>query len=254
MNGLTYTKGWNEDRKLLMKMSKIMGEVGAIPKTGFNKFHQYYYHSEADINKAFQVLFSEHNMVLIPSLESSEMRTTTTRNEKIEYIQKSRMVFTIMDAETGESLCSYMEGEGQDVGDKALYKSISGTQKYFLMKTFMIQDQNDPEADESVDERNSDKHSAPPKTQEQQQRTNTPPPPHIPSNVELATPNQVKMLGAKAKAAQISVQRVPDILGYEVNKFDDVRRSDVNKLIKILDDTKAEIDSQLNHGQDNLPF
>lgn len=239
MNGLTYTQGWNDERKLLMKMSKIMGEVGAIPKTGYNSFHRYNYHSEADINKAFQVLFSEHNLVLIPSLESSEMRTTTTKNDKIEYIQKSRMVFTIMDAETGESLCSYMEGEGQDVGDKALYKSISGTQKYFLMKTFMIQDQNDPEADESVDERNADKPSATPRTQQAQTQTNTPAPPYNATggdSEQLATDNQAKMLAAKLKAGELSIQRASDFLKYPLTDTKQVKRADVNKLIKWIED------------------
>lgn len=234
MNGLTYKQGWNDERKLLLKMSEIMGEVGAIPKTGFNKFHQYFYHSEADINKAFQDLFSKHKMVLMPSLESSEMRTTTTRNDKIEYIQKARMVFTIMDAETGESLYGYMEGEGQDVGDKALYKSISGTQKYFLMKTFMIQDQNDPEADESVDERNADKPSTPPKTQQQQShpKTQTRQQNSTATSTELVTEGQSKMLYSKLKAGELSVQRLSDFLGYELKDTKQVEKADVNKALE----------------------
>lgn len=66
-----------------------------------------------------------------------------------------------MDAETGESLVVPMSGEGQDVGDKAIFKAISGCQKYSLMKAFMIPTGDDPEGDEGVDERN---HREPQKT------------------------------------------------------------------------------------------
>lgn len=152
-----YKQGWNDERKLLLKLSTILGEVGAIPKTGFNKFHQYYYHSEADINSTFQKLFANHKIMFSASMVSSEMRETTTNKGNTEYIYKANMRFTFFDAETGESLTGCMSGEGQDNGDKALYKSISGTQKYILMKTFMITDHNDPEGDEGVDERNSGK-------------------------------------------------------------------------------------------------
>ena len=228
MNGLTYTKGWGEDRKLLLKMSEIMGEVGSIPKTGFNKFHKYHYHSEADINKAFQDLFSKHKMVLMPSLETSEMRTTTTRSNNVEYIQKARMSFTIYDAETGESLVSHMEGEGQDVGDKALYKSISGTQKYFLMKTFMIQDQNDPEADEGVDERNAGK-APEPKRNDMSVDENGP-----------IDDVKSKVIFAKIKAAKLTGwEEINTFLGYEIKRTNEVKLKDFKKLADWLDTKKV---------------
>jgi hypothetical protein len=62
-----------------------------------------------------------------------------------------------MDAETGESITTAMEGEGQDPGDKAIYKAVSGTQKYVLLKFFMLASGDDPEADEGVDQRNAEK-------------------------------------------------------------------------------------------------
>jgi hypothetical protein len=169
-----YKQGWNDERKLLLKLSQILGEVGAIPKTGFNSFHKYYYHSEADINSAFQGHFFNHKIMFSASMIDSEMRTTLTGKGNTEYIYKANMRFTFFDAETGESLTGCMSGEGQDNGDKALYKSISGTQKYILMKTFMVTDHMDPEGDPTVDERNSGKASTPSKPSNQ---PITPPPP-----------------------------------------------------------------------------
>lgn len=41
-----------------------------------------------------------------------------------------------------------MIGEGMDTGDKAIYKAITGAQKYVLMKTFLIPTGDDPELEE----------------------------------------------------------------------------------------------------------
>jgi hypothetical protein len=65
------------------------------------------------------------------------------------------MEFKFIDGETGEELVFHSEGEGQDAGDKGIYKAITGAQKYALMKAFMIPTGDDPEADSGVDERNT---------------------------------------------------------------------------------------------------
>lgn len=242
-----YKQGWNEERKLLLKLSQILGEVGAIPKTGFNKFHQYFYHSEADVNSAFQKLFHAHKIMFSASMVSSEMRETTTRNGNTEFIYKANMRFTFFDAETGESLTGCMSGEGQDNGDKALYKSISGTQKYILMKTFMITDHNDPEGDEGVDERNAGK--KPPSTP-QPPNTNTPPQ-NAPTgqtgqSSDLISEGQTKMLYAKWKSSVHKELPKPDVcqlISAELNKmvgdFKEIPKSDINKVIKWFEDAAA---------------
>ena len=240
-----YKQGWNDDRKLLLKLSQILGDVGAIPKTGYNKFHGYHYHSEADINNAFQKQFHTHKVMFSASMVSSEMRETTTNKGNTEYIYKANMRFTFFDAETGESLTGCMSGEGQDNGDKALYKSISGTQKYILMKTFMITDHMDPEGDSGVDERN---HRPAQSSQNAPQGT-----PHQPSNNQtqsstgqysgsttLASEGQTKMLYAKHKATGWSdFAPISEFLGYPVTKFAEVKAADVTKLAQHLDRNKA---------------
>jgi hypothetical protein len=58
-------------------------------------------------------------------------------------------------ADTGETLTSIYKGEGEDEGDKGLYKAYTGATKYFLTKNFLISsgdvlndvEPNDPEAD-----------------------------------------------------------------------------------------------------------
>jgi hypothetical protein len=248
-----YKQGWNDERKLLLKLSVILGEVGAIPKTGFNKFHGYHYHSEADINSTFQKLFHVHKIMFSASMVSSEMRETTTNKGNTEYIYKANMRFTFFDAETGESLTGCMSGEGQDNGDKALYKSISGTQKYILMKTFMITDHNDPEGDEGVDERNNGKtpvkpaqpptSSAPSTNSNPAQNASTG---QSGAPTDCISEGQTKMLYAKWKSSKHKELPKPDVcelisaeLGKPVSDFKDVPKSDINKVIKWFEDVAA---------------
>jgi hypothetical protein len=242
-----YKQGWNDDHKLLLKLSQILGEVGAIPKTGVNKFHGYKYHSEGDVNSAFQKLFHTHKIMFSASMVSSEMRETTTLKGNTEFIYKANMRFTFFDAETGESLTGCMSGEGQDNGDKALYKSISGTQKYILMKTFMITDHMDPEGDPTVDERN---HKDPSRPAEAPNGQPTPTHTHSPSQPStspaaassggLASEGQTKMLYAKSKGTGWSdFAQVNEFLGYTITKFAEVKAADVTKLAQFLDRNKA---------------
>lgn len=149
-----YRQGWNDERKLLKKLSEIMKEARYIQKRGKNSFHKYSYVTEADVNEKIGEMLSERGIVFIPDLTESHMRETTTARGNTEYIVKAKMSFTFMDSETGESITTKMEGEGQDNGDKAIFKAISGTQKYVLLKFFMLASGDDPEADGGVDERN----------------------------------------------------------------------------------------------------
>lgn len=242
-----YKQGWNDERKLLLKLSTILGEVGAIPKTGHNKFHNYFYHSEADVNSTFQKLFYTHKIMFSASMVSSEMRETTTRNGNTEFIYKANMRFTFFDAETGESLTGCMSGEGQDNGDKALYKSISGTQKYILMKTFMITDHNDPEGDEGVDERNANKQ--PPKTS--QPPSNSTPPPttstgQASASGDCISEGQTKMLYAKWKSSVHKDLLKPDVcqllsaeLNEPINDFKEIKKTKINEVIKWFESNAA---------------
>lgn len=154
-----YTKGWTEDRKLLMKMVEVYKQVQYIQKRGHNKFHNYKYATEADVNEKVREELSTRNIIMMPGVVHKELRNTTTKSGNTEYIYRVDMEFTFMDAETGESLMVPMSGEGQDVGDKAIFKAISGCQKYALMKAFMIPTGDDPEGDEGVDERSAAPHT-----------------------------------------------------------------------------------------------
>lgn len=144
-----YKAGWNGEHKLILKISEVMQEVEYIQKRGKNNFHNYTYATEADVNEAIRKEIAKRKVIMIPSMVNHSLREVTTRKGNQEYIARATLAFTFMDGETGEQLTLYMSGEGQDVGDKCLYKAISGTQKYALMKFFMIPTGDDPEREEA---------------------------------------------------------------------------------------------------------
>ena len=166
-----------ENKQLAIKLAKVMQEVKYIQKTGFNSFHKYKYATEADVNEKVREELAKQNVIMLPSMKSHEMRLHTNRSGVTEYITLVDMEFRFVDGDTGEEYTVNMAGEGQDAGDKGIYKAIAGAQKYALMKVFMIPTGDDPEADEGVDERNHKKaETTKPAPQKATPPATTPPP------------------------------------------------------------------------------
>lgn len=160
------------NRSLIKKLSKVMQEVKYIQKKGYNSFHKYRYATEADVAEKVREILSDQNVMMIPNMTSHSIREHTTNKGNREYIVTVNMEFKFIDGDSGEEITFHMVGEGQDAGDKATYKAITGAQKYALMKAFMIPTGDDPEADESVDERNSNNQSSSPNSKSQQEQKN----------------------------------------------------------------------------------
>lgn len=138
----------SELKSIFAKIGKVMSQVSRVPKNGYNSFHKYNYATESDLTESIRPILQEAGLAFFTSvLEQSREGEFT----------KVLMEFTLADVETGDVLKSTYWGEGQDKGDKGLYKAYTGATKYFLMKTFLIPTGDDPEADTTTDERNSNK-------------------------------------------------------------------------------------------------
>lgn len=142
---------------LVSKLAEVMKQVKYIQKTGYNSFHKYKYATEADVNEKVREELAKLNVIMVPSVKSCINRTHLTSSGKTEYIVTVEVEFTFFDGDSEEKITLTSFGEGQDAGDKGVYKAITGAQKYALMKAFMIPTGDDPEADAGVDERNSDR-------------------------------------------------------------------------------------------------
>lgn len=121
---------------LYKKLSAVLAEVGYIQKDKRNDFHKYNYASETAILERLHPLFVTHGLIL--NINCSDYG----RQGDLTLI---KLTIKIIDADSGQEDISTFYGEGQDKGDKGIYKAYTGAIKYFLMKTFMIPTGDDPE-------------------------------------------------------------------------------------------------------------
>lgn len=139
-------------RSLVRKIAEVMKAVGGVPKKGYNSFHKYAYATEADILDAVRDELATRHCILVPSVESYEIRDVKTQKGE-DRLTTILMNFTAMDGESGESFKFGMLGQGQDPGDKGAYKAETGAEKYAIKKLFLLGDHEaDPEADTKTDE------------------------------------------------------------------------------------------------------
>ena len=133
-------------KAILAALNQVMGKVSYIQKTGKNAFHGYKYASEADLLEKLRPAMIEAGLVLIPSTKhvgdiDGHGNTTVT----VEYTLAHK------DGEIWPEKI-YAFGCGNDrsktgVGDKGLYKALTGANKYLLFKLFQIETGDDPEND-----------------------------------------------------------------------------------------------------------
>lgn len=130
----------NESPTVYDKILSLVEAVKGVDKTGINK------------NQGYKFIQSEHllgvvrqEMVKLGLIVLPEM-VDATRQDMVTTV---KMVFTVMDVESGDHVSLTFFGQGWDKTDKGIYKAITGAMKYFVMKLIMLGDNaEDPEFDE----------------------------------------------------------------------------------------------------------
>jgi hypothetical protein len=131
-------------------LHQVMSQVSYVQKTGKNTFHNYKYAGEAALLEALRPAMIEAGLILIPSVEAvspiDEHGITTIR---VEYTlaHKDGDIWPHKIVAAGAGGDKNKNG----VGDKGLYKAITGANKYLLFKLFQIETGDDPEADSDHD-------------------------------------------------------------------------------------------------------
>lgn len=140
-----------ETKNIHKKILEVMKATGIVEKKGHNAFQNYDYATEPDIIAELRDKLIEQGLVIIPSVTDTtheryevEGKDGSRRNETLTSVT---ILYTIFDSESDERLEIYAIGQGTDGGDKGVYKAITGANKYFLMKTFMLPTGDDPEKD-----------------------------------------------------------------------------------------------------------
>ena len=116
-------------QSLVSKLADVQAAIGVIAKTGRNTFQNYSYAEEAAIVEAVRGELAKRSIMVLPSIVG------VTREDTLTTIQTR---YTITDGDSGESLTCEWAGTGSDKQDKGLYKAITGSLKYFLLKTFLM--------------------------------------------------------------------------------------------------------------------
>jgi len=138
---------------LVKKLAKIMAETRWVEKKGRNSFFNYDYARETDILDAVRSKLAANGIFVFTSVESVDLRETgkRTRDGSPVNMVTVRTKHVFRDGESGESAEVFGTGSGEDSGDKAVYKAITGAMKYFLSKNFLISTGDDPEKDSETE-------------------------------------------------------------------------------------------------------
>lgn len=141
-------------KSIFMKLIAILAEVGNVEKKGYNKAQSYNFMRETDlVDKIRPVMAREHLFLHQTVIEQKITEVGETKSGSHNRLVEVVMRFTWVDADTGESwhVPADFPGHGMDTGDKGIYKAMTGAEKYFLMKTFLVSTGDDPEGDEKTD-------------------------------------------------------------------------------------------------------
>lgn len=136
--------------KILIALHAVMSAVGYVQKKGKNKFQDYKYAGEANVLEVLRPAMVEHGLLLIPShREVLPIDANGITLACIEYTlaHKDGDVWP-------EKIVAYGAGgdkNSKGVGDKGLYKALTGANKYLLFKLFQIETGDDPEKESEHD-------------------------------------------------------------------------------------------------------
>ena len=123
---------------LYKAIHEVMKEVGYVKKEGVVQFGNtnYKFAGEATMIKTLRPVMVEHGLILVP--HKAHHATTSRTGEII------NVTYLLIHTEGGTlevSVC----GQGQDKGDKAIPKAMTGAFKYAIRQLFMIETGDDPD-------------------------------------------------------------------------------------------------------------
>lgn len=131
---------------LVKKLAEVMAEVHRLPKTGWNERQNYAYVTESDVMDCIRNGLASRGVLIDHDTLSCESVWRESKGGGALQFATVCLLFTASDAEGNEMSLGRSYGQGQDSGEKAVYKAITGATKYKLLKQFLISSGDDPEA------------------------------------------------------------------------------------------------------------
>jgi len=183
----------------------------------------------------------KQGVLLIPEVISYNVSDHTTKKGDHEYFTELEMKYTWMDVDSNETIVCTWYGQGLDNGEKGVGKSLTYSEKYFLLKFFNIAtDKDDPD---SFQKKHADNDNPNPQ-QQQTQPQNQPQQPPEPAESIYRTDKQKGMMfaifannnikdGGKMKGI-LSL-----MIGREIVSSSDILKTEARKILDIMtDETK----------------
>jgi hypothetical protein len=144
------TAAKESEKNVYQRMHAVMAEIERVDKDKVNSFHKYAYASEQAIKEAVHPLLVKHGIVFTLSVNKQEVlgdRTCASFSYRFINIDNP-------EDGVGGTFCA----QGEDKGDKGIYKAITGAVKYIMTSSFLIPTGDDPEKDSPASQ---EAHSAP---------------------------------------------------------------------------------------------
>lgn len=139
-----------EKPSLVRKLCEAGAAVGWIEKAGRNEFHRYNYATEASIVSKLRGELYKRNVFIFPHIIKNlriPVEIETVKGIRKTAITELDIEWTFVDGDSGEKWTVMVPGIGEDNVDKGLYKAFTGSEKYLLMKSFLLPTGDDPEKD-----------------------------------------------------------------------------------------------------------
>ena len=154
------TEPLSPDQQIIVALHNVMREVNYVQKKGENDFHGYKYATEADVLDRLRPALVKNGLIMIPSVQqvsSVDANGNTTVSVHYTLAHTSGAIWPQPIIAAG---CGNDRSSKGGVGDKGLYKALTGANKYMLFKLFQIETGNDPESPEDEKKRDAEDKAA----------------------------------------------------------------------------------------------
>lgn len=134
---------------LYEKLLAIQQSVDNIIKDGKNQSDKYDFASNENVLDRFRPLLNQHDLLLIPRMESALIHEGQTRSGTARYLTEITFTMTWHDVKSGEELSVPWYAQGVDLaGEKGVGKAATYAEKTFLLKFFHVPtNKDDPDND-----------------------------------------------------------------------------------------------------------
>jgi hypothetical protein len=135
-------------KNIIKALNEVMKSVSYVQKSSENKFHGYKYASESSLLESLRPAMIDQGLVLIPSIGNvSPIDANGNTTVTVEYTlaHTSGEIWPDKIIAVG---CGNDKSKSGSVGDKGIYKALTGANKYLLFKLFQIETGDDPEKED----------------------------------------------------------------------------------------------------------